>query len=158
MQKYQCCVSYNMLVKDDQDRQIKSVIKMLLSKENWQKQHEFKKLCRYSYIWLNTHVLRICSSIKGKQSKYGTYDLNSLVPGCFELNCRYVFFNVISLIDGYYISCEIRLRWMLLGDKFALVHFCMTAPSHCLFQCRPRSMSPYGVTSPQWVINVALIE
>ena len=28
---------------------------------------------------------------------------------------------------------------------------CLTAPSHYLSQCWPRSLSPYGVTRPQWV-------
>ena len=28
---------------------------------------------------------------------------------------------------------------------------CRQATSHCLSQCWPRSLPPYGVTSPQWV-------
>ena len=29
--------------------------------------------------------------------------------------------------------------------------WCRQAASHCLSQCCPRSLSPYGVTRPQWV-------
>ena len=39
-------------------------------------------------------------------------------------------------------------------DKSTLVHvmaWCRQATSHYLNQCWPRSMSPYGVTRPQWV-------
>ena len=59
--------------------------------------------------------------------------------------------------DGWCISCKIALRWMpldLTGDKSTLVQvmaWCRQATSHYLNQCWPRSLSPYGVTRPQWV-------
>ena len=59
--------------------------------------------------------------------------------------------------DGWGISYEIALRWMsldLTDDKSTLVHVMAwgrQAPSHYLSQCWPRSMSPNGVTRPQWV-------
>ena len=43
-------------------------------------------------------------------------------------------------------------------DKSTLVQvmaWCRQAPSHYLSQCCPRSLSPYGVTRPQWV-NVCI--
>ena len=49
------------------------------------------------------------------------------------------------------------LRWMstdLTDDKSTLVQvmaWSHQATSHYLSQCWPRSMSPYGVTRPQWV-------
>ena len=49
------------------------------------------------------------------------------------------------------------LRWMprdLSGEKSSLVQvmaWCRQAPSHCLSKCWPRSMSPNGITRPQWV-------
>ena len=58
---------------------------------------------------------------------------------------------------GWGISYEIALRWMpldLTDDKSTLVQvmaWCRQATSHYLSQCWPRSMSPYGVTGPQWV-------
>ena len=49
------------------------------------------------------------------------------------------------------------LRWMLQNltdDKSTLVlvmAWCRRATSHCLSQCWPRSLSPYGITRPEWV-------
>ena len=54
-------------------------------------------------------------------------------------------------------SCEIGLMWVpqnTLDDKSALGHvmaWCCQAPSHYLSQSWPRSVSPYGLTKPQWV-------
>ena len=51
----------------------------------------------------------------------------------------------------------IALRWMpqdLTDDKSTLVQvmaWCRQATSHYLGQCWPRSVSPNGVTRPQWV-------
>ena len=78
--------------------------------------------------------------------------LNSLVPGRFQFNFRQVLVN-----GGWGISYEIALRWMpldLTDDKSTLVQvmaWCRQATSHYLNQCWPRSMSPNGVTRPQWV-------
>ena len=50
--------------------------------------------------------------------------LNSLDPGGFEQNFRYVIFKLISVTDGWGISCKIALRWMpqyLTDDKSTLV-------------------------------------
>ena len=58
---------------------------------------------------------------------------------------------------GWGISYEIALRWMpldLTDDKATLVQvmaWCREATSHYLSQCWPKSMSPNGVTRPQWV-------
>ena len=65
--------------------------------------------------------------------------VNSLAPGKFE---------------G--ISYEIALTWMPLDltDKSTLVQvmaWCHQATSHYLSQCWPRSISPNGVSRPQWV-------
>ena len=83
--------------------------------------------------------------------------LNSLAPGKFEWNFRYIIFKRISVTDGWGISCEINLIWMSLSitdDQSILVQvmaWCRQATSHYLSQCWPRSLSPYGVTRPQWV-------
>ena len=61
------------------------------------------------------------------------------------------------MINGWGISCEIAIRWMpldLTDDESTLVQvmaWCCQATSHYLSQCWLRSMSPYGVTRPQWV-------
>ena len=39
---------------------------------------------------------------------------NSLVPGKFEWNFRYLVIPIISVIDGWGIPCELALRWMSL--------------------------------------------
>ena len=88
--------------------------------------------------------------------------LNSLAPGKFEWNSRHVIFKQILVIDGWGISCEIALIWMSLDftdDQSTLVQvmaWCRQATRHYLSQCWPRSLSPYGVTGPQWVKMDAL--
>ena len=83
--------------------------------------------------------------------------LHSLAPGEFQKNFRYIIFKRILVIDGWSISCEIALIWMSLDlnyEKSTLVQvmaWCHQAISHYLSQCWPRSLSPYGVTRPQWV-------
>ena len=83
--------------------------------------------------------------------------VNSLAPGKFEWNFKFLIFQIISVIDGWVISTELALWWMsldLTDDKSTLVQvmaWCRQATSHYLNQCWPRSLSPYGVTRPQWV-------
>ena len=53
--------------------------------------------------------------------------------------------------------CEIALWWMqqhFTNERSTLVQvmaWCRQATSHFLSQCWPSSMSPYGITRPQWV-------
>ena len=87
---------------------------------------------------------------------------NSLAPGGFELNFRWVIFKLIVVVHGWGISCETALIWMSLDhtyDKSTLVQvmaWCRQATSHYLSQCWPRSISSYGVTRPQWVKSAIL--
>ena len=66
------------------------------------------------------------------------------------------YFKLIIVNGGLDISYKIALRWMPLGftdDESTLVQvmaWCRQATSHYLSQCWPRSMSPNGVTRPQW--------
>ena len=84
-------------------------------------------------------------------------DINSLAPRRFEWNFRHVIFKLMLVIDDWGIPCEIALIWMSLNftdDQLTLVQvmaWCRQATSHYLSQCWPRSLSPYGVTRPQWV-------
>ena len=86
--------------------------------------------------------------------------INSLAPDKFEWNFRHLIFRIISVIDGWGISSELALRWMSLDlteDKSTLVQvmaWCRQATSHYPSQCWPRSLSPYGVTRPQWVKKI----
>ena len=83
--------------------------------------------------------------------------VNSLAAGKFEWHFRFLIFQIVSVIDGQGISCETALRWMsldLIDDKSSLVQvmaWCRQATSHYLSQCWLRSISPNGVTRPQWV-------
>ena len=85
--------------------------------------------------------------------------INSLAPGKFERYFRYVpvIFKRILLTDGWGISCEIALIWVsqnFTDDQSTLVQvmaWCCQATSHYRSQCWSRSLSPYGVTRPQWV-------
>ena len=84
--------------------------------------------------------------------------INSLAPGRFQRNFRKVMFQLILVIDGWSISCKIVLKWMpmdLTDGKSTLVQvmaWCRQATSHYLSQCWLRSLSPYGVIRPQWVL------
>ena len=83
--------------------------------------------------------------------------INSLAPGRFQFNFRWVIFKLTSVNGCWGISFEIALRWMpldLTDDKSTLVQvmaWCRQATSHYLNQCWPRSLAPYGITRPQWV-------
>ena len=82
------------------------------------------------------------------------FSFNSLAPGRFQRNFRRVIFQLILAIDDWSISCKIVLKWMPMDPtdgKSTLVQvmaWCRQATSHCLSQCWPRSLSPYGVIRP----------
>ena len=96
--------------------------------------------------WTPTHYLNQCWHV-----------VNSLSPGKFEWNFVYVIFKRILVIDGCGFCCEIALIWMSLDftdNQSTLVQvmaWCCQETSHYLSQCWPRSLSPYGITRPQWV-------
>ena len=66
-------------------------------------------------------------------------------------------FVIWVLNGGWGLSYEIAFRWMPLDstdDKSTLVQvmaWCCQATCHYLNQCWPRSLTPYGITRPQWV-------
>ena len=82
---------------------------------------------------------------------------NSWAHGKFEWNFMYVIFKQILMIDGWGIDCEIaqiRISLEFTDDQSTSVQvmaWCCWATSYCLIQCWPRSLSPYGVTRPEWV-------
>ena len=91
-----------------------------------------------------------------------TDSVNSLAPVRFQFNFRKVIFKLTLMNGGWGMSYEIAVRWMpldLTDDKSTLVQvmaWCRQATSHYLSQCWPRSMSPNGVTRPQWVNTLRL--
>ena len=70
-------------------------------------------------------------------------------------NFKHIIFQLI--IRKVVWTHEIALRWMLknlTNDISTLVQvmaWCRQAPSYCLSQCWPWSMSLYDITRPQWV-------
>ena len=103
-----------------------------------------------------------------KQSNYYFFalkqpPLNSLAPGRFKVNFRWVIFKLILVVIGWGISCETALIWVSLDHTYVkstlvqVMAWCRQATSHYLSQCWPRSPSSYGVTRPQWV-NSSLLE
>ena len=84
---------------------------------------------------------------------------SSLAPGKYEWNFRHAIFKQILVIDGWGVFCEITLIPMSLDftdDQSTLVQvmaWCLQATSHYLGLCWPRSLLPYGVTTPQWVTS-----
>ena len=83
--------------------------------------------------------------------------VNSLAPGRFKVNFRWVIFMLILVVNGWGISCETVLLWVSLDytdDESTLVQvmaWCRQATSHYLSQCWPRSLLPYGFTRPTYL-------
>ena len=107
-------------------------------------------------IWLFVqHLAQSDNKHHIKVQHYAPF--NSLTSGKFEWNFRHVIFKQNLVIDGWGICCEIALIWMSLDftdDQSSLVQvmaWCHQATSHYLSPCWPRSLSPFGVTRPQWV-------
>ena len=90
--------------------------------------------------------------------------INSLAPGRLKVNFRWVIFKLILVVNGWGICCETVLIWMSLDhiyDKSTLVQvmaWCRQATCHYLSQCWPRSMSPNGITRPQWVNQRSMLD
>ena len=88
-------------------------------------------------------------------------EFNSLAPGRSGCDSKNGIFNFVLLIGIFRSSHNNALRWMpqdLTDDKSTLAQvmaWCHQATSHYLSQCWLSSLSPYGVTRPQWV-NVRL--
>ena len=98
--------------------------------------------CKIDYI--TTQDQSLAEDTKNTQAKleticeYHSTVFNSLAPGKFEWNFRYVIFKQILVSDGWGISCEIALIWISLNftdDQSTLVQvmaWCHQAPSHYL--------------------------
>ena len=98
------------------------------------------------------------SQIKLINEKKSQKDLYSLIgPWETWMPFKTAIFNLVLLIGISTSSNDNALRWMpwdLTDDKstFAQVMaWCLQAMSYYLSQCWSSSMSPYGLTRPQWV-------
>ena len=78
-------------------------------------------------------------------------------PGGFGCNFKNSILKLALLICTFRASFDKVIRWItqdLTDHKSTLVQvmaWCHQATSHYLSQCWPRSLSPNGVTRPQWV-------
>ena len=83
--------------------------------------------------------------------------LNSWTPGWCGSNFKSTIFKLIIQNSSLGTHCEIALMLMpqnLTDETLTLVQliaWSRQARNHYLSQCSPRSVSPYGITKPQWV-------
>ena len=129
--------------------------------------HKLVIHCKAYLDYVVQLVFEICKKQKHRQfimqyhQQHLAYEsvsiINSLAPGRCCSIFKLVIFKLISRRDLLSISYEIALRWMsqdLAEDYSTVVQvmaWCRQAASHYLHKCWPRSMSPYGVSRPQWV-------
>ena len=112
-----------------------------------------KMLHQVSAITSMTHV----AYMAGFKRSLPVLSINSLTPGGCSCHFENIIFELISWIDALSAASKIVVRWMTQNStdgKSTLVQvmaWCRQATSHCLSQCWPRSLSPYGVTRRQWV-------
>ena len=84
--------------------------------------------------------------------------INSLAPGGFDYSLKLANFKLISMINILSIFCEIAISWMpqdltdYLSTLVQVMAWCRQATSHYMSQCWPRSLSPYDITRPQWLM------
>ena len=113
--------------------------------------HDFHFVWRIQVVFWKQQISDVQPSL------FSSWILSSLAPGGFQFNFRKVIFKLTLVNGSWGIPYEIALRWMppdLTDDQSTLVQvmaWCRQAPSHYLSQCWPRSLSPYGITRPQWV-------
>ena len=146
--------------------QLRPVLTLL----NWCKMHsQSTPKCspvsaRYevSYVWSKYDQCCACATAVSCCYRTVFETSNSLAPGKFEWNFRYIIFKQILEINGWGIFCEITLIWMSLDfadDQSTLdqvMAWCHQALSG-LSQCWHTSLSQYDVTRPEWVNYLGLI-
>ena len=123
--------------------------------------HDYTDVWHHMASLGHNELILWCTYLYSKSSCYWEKDwfewlhpeekmlLNSLAPGRFKVNFRWVIFKLNLVVNGWGISCETAVRWMsldLTDDKSTLVQvmaWCHQATSHYLSQCWPRSPSPW---------------
>ena len=90
------------------------------------------------------------------------FTLNSLAPRRCGSNFKSMIFKLILQNNILATRGDIALRWMpqnLTNGKLTSVQemaWCCQVTSHYVNQCWPRSMSPYCLNMPQWVLTTFL--
>ena len=78
----------------------------------------------------------------------GVAYFNSLSHVC---NLKLAIFKLMSMINIFGVSCKVNAPHWWLVNVDSGNGLVPSGNSHYLSQCWPRSMSPHGVTTPQWV-------
>ena len=113
----------------------------------------FSHSIHHTVIYHTVFIFSLCYQTTDGSSTI----FNSLAPGEPRCHFKTAIFNLVLLIGIFTPSKDNALRWIprdLNDDKSTLVQvmaWCRQATSHYLSQCWASSMSPYGVTRPQWV-------
>ena len=121
-------------------------------------------MCLVLVIYFFFRFSKINSSLQGLRWLVSTdcgLTVNSLAPGRHRSRCHFktAIFNLVLLIGIFTSFEDDALRWMprdLTDDKSTLVKimtWCRQATSLYLSQSWPGSISPNGVTRPQWVLK-----
>ena len=87
------------------------------------------------------------------QREWSLRQLYSLAPGKSGSDFKNALLKLVLVIGTFRSFYDNISRWMtgVKSTSVQVMAWCLTAPSHNLSQCWPRSMSPYGVTRPQCV-------
>ena len=105
----------------------------------------FKGISNIGWFWCSSSIIQMLWIMS--------------IIGPWETGCHFktAIFNLVLLIGIFTLSNDNALRWMpseLTDDKSTWVQvmaWCRQATIHYLSQCWPSSMSPYGITRPQWI-------
>ena len=105
---------------------------------------------------------RCCNGTETVEFWLNVLSLNSLAPRrswCYFKNAIFNFVLLIGILRSPYNNALWRMPPNITDGKSTLVQvmtWCCQATSHYLSQCWPRSLSPYGITKPQWVNSLKL--
>ena len=139
-----------------------SSLRLKMTNSNWRTTLCKSKWRLYGLVFRHCHPAQLGRSIASVYRYVGggsasAEHINSLATGRPRCLFKTAIFNLVLLIGIFTLSNDNALRWMprdLTDDKSTLVQvmaWCIQATSHYLRQCWPRSLSPYGITRPQWV-------
>ena len=95
-----------------------------------------------------------CVTMELSILKSGHRYISPLAPVRFKSNFSKVIFKLILVINGCFFLWNCAKMNATDNNKPTLIQvmaWCLQATSHYLRQCWPRSMSLYGITTPQWV-------
>ena len=108
-------------------------------------------------MWVSRIIRLFCSMSRCGDS---SFQVSSFVPGRYGNDFKGAIFKLFIHNTGLAAWCTDALTWIpknLLDDKSTLVQvmaWCHQVTSQYLYQCRPRSISPYGMIMAKWVNEI----